>query len=44
MSTPLQAMDNVVTCLVTGNLTPIGWSKMRSLGLLDLFTVPNFGG
>jgi phosphoglycolate phosphatase len=30
--------------LVTGNLEPIGWAKMRALGLHHLFTSPNFGG
>jgi phosphoglycolate phosphatase-like HAD superfamily hydrolase len=34
-----------VTCLVTGNLEPIGWAKMRALGLEELFTGPDrFGG
>lgn len=28
----------MVTCLVTGNLEPIGWGKMQALGLYDLFT------
>mmetsp|Transcript_30995 Transcript_30995/g.55480 ORF Transcript_30995/g.55480 Transcript_30995/m.55480 type:complete len:138 (-) Transcript_30995:199-612(-) len=37
-------MPNVVTCLVTGNLEPIGWGKMRAIGLADLFSTPNFGG
>ena len=30
--------------LVTGNLEPIGWAKMRALGLHHLFTKPTFGG
>lgn len=30
--------------LVTGNLEPIGWAKMRALGLHHFFTQPNFGG
>ena len=34
----------MVTCLVTGNLEPIGWGKMRALGLQPLFTPPPFGG
>lgn len=37
-------MDGVATCLVTGNLEPIGWAKMRALGIAHLFTEPNFGG
>lgn len=33
------------SCLVTGNLEPIGWSKMRALGIEGLFTgPPRFGG
>ncbi|KAF8056466.1 hypothetical protein HT031_006323 [Scenedesmus sp. PABB004] len=36
--------DRVVTCLVTGNLEPIGWGKMRALGLEHLFSQPPFGG
>ncbi|KAJ9525773.1 hypothetical protein QJQ45_003403 [Haematococcus lacustris] len=32
------------TCLVTGNLEPIGWAKMQALGILELFTKPRFGG
>ncbi len=32
------------TGLVTGNLEPIGWAKMRALGLLPLFSAPLFGG
>lgn len=28
----------------TGNLTPIGWAKMRALGLEQHFTQPGFGG
>lgn len=28
----------MVTCLVTGNLEPIGWGKMEALGLIDTFT------
>lgn len=34
----------MLTCLVTGNLEPIGWAKMRALGLFDLFSAPCFGG
>ena len=33
-----------MTCLVTGNLTYIGWAKMDALGVKDLFTSPHFGG
>lgn len=33
-----------MTCLVTGNLEPIGWGKMQALGLSDLFSTPHFGG
>ncbi len=33
-----------MTCLVTGNLQPIGWGKMDALGLLPYFTEPRFGG
>jgi hypothetical protein len=34
----------VATCLVTGNLEPIGWAKMEALGISHLFTAPLFGG
>jgi hypothetical protein len=40
----LQARPDVATCLVTGNLEPIGWGKMRALGIEHLFTQPRFGG
>lgn len=40
----LKQRPNVLTCLVTGNLEPIGWLKMRHLGLYDCFTAPQFGG
>jgi len=40
----LQKREDVVTCLVTGNLEPIAWGKMRALGLESLFTQPPFGG
>ena len=33
-----------MTCLVTGNLTYIGWAKMEALGIKKLFTEPYFGG
>ncbi len=33
-----------MTCLVTGNLTYIGWAKMEALGIKKLFTSPYFGG
>eukprot|EP00798_Chlamydomonas_sp_ICE-L_P001639 gene1639-33030_t len=36
--------DKVATCLVTGNLEPIGWAKMEALGISHLFTEPHFGG
>ena len=39
-----QARGDVLTCLVTGNLEPIGWGKMRALGLHDFFSEPPFGG
>lgn len=42
--TALQKRDDVVCCLVTGNLEPIDWMKMDKLGIKDLFTEPNFGG
>jgi phosphoglycolate phosphatase len=39
------ATRGVATCLVTGNLEPIGWAKMRALGVEHLFTgPPRFGG
>ncbi|GMH46004.1 hypothetical protein BSKO_13968 [Bryopsis sp. KO-2023] len=40
----LQADPNVATCLVTGNLQPIGWGKMRALGIEHLFSPQPFGG
>jgi hypothetical protein len=40
----LQARPDVATCLVTGNLEPIGWGKMQALGIDHLFTHPKFGG
>jgi phosphoglycolate phosphatase len=40
----VQGRGDVVTCLVTGNLQPIGWGKMAALGLKDLFSQPPFGG
>ncbi|KIZ02313.1 hypothetical protein MNEG_5646 [Monoraphidium neglectum] len=40
----LQGRDDVATCLVTGNLEPIGWGKMAALGIEQLFTAPRFGG
>ena len=39
-----QMRGDVVTCLVTGNLEPIGWAKMEALGIHELFTQPLFGG
>jgi len=40
----LQSKPNVITCLVTGNLEPIGWGKMQAIGLAHLFSTPKFGG
>lgn len=40
----LQANPKVATCLVTGNLQPIGWGKMRALGIEHLFSPQPFGG
>ena len=40
----LQDRDDVLTCLVTGNLQPIGWAKMEALGIKHLFSEPYFGG
>ena len=34
----------MITCLVTGNLEPIGWAKMDALGIKHLFKEPYFGG
>ncbi|GLI60029.1 hypothetical protein VaNZ11_002094, partial [Volvox africanus] len=42
--TELKALPQATTCLVTGNLEPIGWGKMEKLGILDLFSTPRFGG
>jgi phosphoglycolate phosphatase-like HAD superfamily hydrolase len=42
--TPMQARDDVLACLVTGNMQPIGWAKMEALGIRHLFTQPPFGG
>jgi len=36
----LSALEGVATCLVTGNLEPIAWGKMRALGVDSLFTAP----
>jgi hypothetical protein len=35
-----QARGDVMTCLVTGNLEPVGWGKMQALGIDHLFTQP----
>lgn len=35
-----QARGDVATCLVTGNLEPVGWGKMQALGIEHLFTQP----
>eukprot|EP01023_Acetabularia_acetabulum_P045717 TRINITY_DN4646_c1_g1_i4.p2 TRINITY_DN4646_c1_g1~~TRINITY_DN4646_c1_g1_i4.p2 ORF type:complete len:272 (-),score=45.42 TRINITY_DN4646_c1_g1_i4:41-856(-) len=40
----LKDSENVLVCLVTGNLQPIGWLKMKHLGILPYFSNPNFGG
>ena len=40
----VQSMPGVTTCLVTGNLEPIGWTKMMALGVIDLFSQPRIGG
>ncbi|KAK9829863.1 hypothetical protein WJX72_008333 [[Myrmecia] bisecta] len=40
----LRERGDVATCLVTGNLEPIGWAKMAALGLRDHFSSPHFGG
>lgn len=42
--TKLKTLPHVATALVTGNLEPIGWSKMEALGLAGLFSQPRFGG
>lgn len=34
----------MATCLVTGNLEQIAWSKMKAMNLFDLFTPFPFGG
>ena len=39
-----QARGDVAVGLVTGNLEPIAWGKMRALGLLEAFSEPHFGG
>lgn len=40
----LAARDDVVVALVTGNLEPIAWTKMRRLGIHRHFTSPGVGG
>jgi phosphoglycolate phosphatase-like HAD superfamily hydrolase len=40
----LQQRSDTLTCLVTGNLEPIGWSKMGAVDLKRLFSPPLFGG
>eukprot|EP00803_Ostreobium_quekettii_P001249 evm.model.scf_269EXC.2 EVM.evm.TU.scf_269EXC.2 scf_269EXC:31294-32691(-) len=40
----LKTRSDVATCLVTGNLEPIGWGKMEAVGLLDFFSPSPFGG
>ena len=39
-----QERKDVSFGLVTGNLEPIGWGKMRALGVLSLFSEPLWGG
>jgi hypothetical protein len=36
----VQGRGDVATCLVTGNLEPVGWGKMQALGIDHLFTQP----
>ena len=36
----LAARDDTVVALVTGNLEPIAWTKMRRLGIYQHFTAP----
>lgn len=40
----LKERRDVKVGLVTGNLEPIGWAKMRALGIEHLFSDPQFGG
>ena len=40
----LSTSDAAVVGLVTGNLQPIAWAKMRGLGIEAHFTVPRVGG
>jgi|AntAceMinimDraft_11_1070367.scaffolds.fasta_scaffold62875_1 hypothetical protein len=40
----LAARDDTVVALVTGNLEPIAWTKMRRLGIYQHFTAPGIGG
>jgi len=40
----LKDRSDVVVCLVTGNLEPIGWGKMERLGIAEFFSPPRFGG
>ena len=40
----LQKREDVRVGLVTGNLEPIAWMKMRALGIHGYFSEPNFGG
>ena len=42
--TTLAARDDTVVALVTGNLEPIAWTKMRRLGIYQHFTAPGLGG
>lgn len=40
----LSAAEDCVVGLVTGNLEPIAWAKMRGLGIAHFFSVPRVGG
>lgn len=36
----VQKHGGAASCLVTGNLEPIGWGKMQALGIEHLFAQP----
>ena len=40
----LAAREDTIVALVTGNLEPIAWTKMRRLGIYKHFTPPGLGG
>ena len=40
----MQKRSDVSFGLVTGNLEPIGWGKMKALGIQHLFSQPLWGG